>query len=72
MAKPGSDFDAEAYLRATAPALGLDLKDTQITDSAVFLSIAHDMATILAEAPVPDNTLDLVSVFQAGDDKKAQ
>ena len=60
------EFDPEAYIRSVAPTLGLKLEAGQIPGIAVFLSIAKDMAETLDAAPVTDGTLDLASVFDAG------
>lgn len=61
MASP--EFDAAAYIRATAPLLGLDLDEDRIAAVIPFLTIAREMAAILEAAPVPDGTLALAPVY---------
>lgn len=58
-----SEFDAEAYIRATAPLLGLELDEERIAAMTPFLVIAREMADILEAAPVPEGTLALAPVF---------
>lgn len=60
-------FDPEAYIRTTAPLLGLDLDAERRVAVATFLGIARDMAAILEAAPVPPGTLDLAPAFSPGD-----
>ena len=57
------EFDADAYIRATAPLLGLDLDEERIAAVAPFLVIAAEMAEILEAAPVPKGTLALAPVY---------
>ncbi len=57
------EFDAEAYIVAVAPTLGLDIQGARRAQVAVFLGIAKGMADLLDAAPVPDGTLDLAPVF---------
>lgn len=58
-----SAFDADAYIRATAPMLGLDLDEERIESVKPFLSIVRDMVALLEAAPVPEGTLALAAVF---------
>lgn len=60
------DFDPQAHIRAMAPTLGLTLDGERAEGVSTFLSIAKGMAKILDAAPVPENTLELASVFDAG------
>jgi hypothetical protein len=59
-------FDAEAYVAAAAPAMGLDLTDEQRTGVVQFLRIAASMATIVEAAPIDPDTFDLAPVFRPG------
>ncbi|MDF1792883.1 MAG: DUF4089 domain-containing protein [Thalassobaculaceae bacterium] len=63
MAAP--DFDPDAYIRATAPMLGLDLDEERIAAVTPFLLIARDMAELLEAAPVPVATLALAPVYDS-------
>jgi|GEM_PF-4355066 len=58
-----ADFDPDAYIRATAPLLGLDLDEERIAAMIPFLVLAAEMARTLEEAPVPAGTLALAPVF---------
>lgn len=66
MTESKDGFEPKAYIRAMAPTLGLTLDDSRIEGVSVFLSIAKGMAETLDAAPVPDNTLELASVFDTG------
>lgn len=66
MAKSDDHFDAESFTRTMAPGLGLSLDEDRVAGVSVFLSIAKEMADILDAAPVPNNSLELASVFDAG------
>ncbi len=66
MAASNDAFDPEAYIRIMAPTLGLNLDEERVAGVSVFLSIAKGMAEILDAAPVPDDSLELASVFDAG------
>lgn len=70
--KPKGKFDPEAFIKVTAPTLGLDLDEDRVAGVAVFLSIAKGMADTLDAAPVPDRSLELASVFDAGQAAKAE
>ncbi len=64
-----SDFDPEAYIRAAAPALGLELDEDRIAAVVPFLTIAREMAALLEAAPVPEGTLALAPVYDAEEPK---
>lgn len=66
MTKADDHFDAESYIRSMAPSLGFSLDEDRVAGVSVFLSIAKGMADILDAAPVPENSLELASVFDAG------
>jgi len=66
MATSNDNFDAEAFIRTIAPSLGLSFDEERVAEVSVFLSIAKGMADILDAAPVPKNSLELASVFDAG------
>ncbi|RVU35132.1 DUF4089 domain-containing protein [Hwanghaeella grinnelliae] len=66
MTMSDDDFDSEAFIRTMAPSLGLSLDEERVAGVSVFLSIAKGMADILDAAPVPENSLELASVFDAG------
>ena len=72
MAQSDDAFDPETFIQATAPTLGLSLEEERVAGVSVFLSIAKGMADILDAAPVPDNSLELASVFDAGKAVKAR
>jgi hypothetical protein len=60
-----ADFDADTYIRAAAPMLGLDLDEERIAAVIPFLAIAREMAELLEAAPVPEGTLALAPVYDA-------
>tara|TARA_Y100000588_G_C13575338_1_gene636375 strand:+ start:188 stop:415 length:228 start_codon:yes stop_codon:yes gene_type:complete len=66
MTTSNGNFDAEDFIRTMAPSLGLSLDEERVAGVSVFLSIAKGMANILDAAPVPENSLELASVFDAG------
>ncbi|WP_425405511.1 DUF4089 domain-containing protein [Hwanghaeella sp.] len=59
-------FDPNAYIRATAPTLGLDLNEERVAEVSVFLSIAKGMADVMDTASIPENSLELGPVYDAG------
>jgi hypothetical protein len=61
-----AEFDAEAYVAAAAPGLGLDLTAEQKIGVVQFLRIAASMATIVEAAPIDPDTFDLAPVFRPG------
>lgn len=65
-----TEFDAEAYIQAVAPALGLDIGAARRPQVATFLTIARGMAEILDRAPVPEPGIDLAPVFDPGAGEK--
>ena len=66
MATSDDHFDSVAFIRTMAPSLGLSLDEERVDGVSVFLSIAKGMADTLDAAPVPENSLELASVFDAG------
>lgn len=64
---PADDFDTDAYIRAAAPLLGLELDAERRAAVGTFLGIARGMAAILEAAPVPAGSLALAPVFAPDD-----
>ena len=62
-AMAASAFDPDAFIRAAAPALGLDLDEERIAAVAPYLAIAREMAELLEAAPVPEGTLALAPIY---------
>lgn len=63
---PPKALDAEALVRATAPAIGLRLPEDEIAEIALNLSRTAGFAALLAEVPGIDDTQP-APVFRAGD-----
>ncbi|MCW0183164.1 AtzG-like protein [Zavarzinia sp.] len=59
-----SDFDADTYMNAVAPALGLDIPAVARPGVLQFLKLAAAMAALVEAAPLGDDTLDLDGVFE--------
>jgi hypothetical protein len=61
-----AEFDAEAYVAAAAPAMGLDLTAEQKAGVVQFLRTAASMAKIVESAPVDPDSFNLAPVFRPG------
>lgn len=71
MTSQNDGFDPEDYIRTVSPTLGLTVAADHMPGVSTFLSIAKGMADTLDAAPVPDRSLELASVFDAGQALKA-
>jgi len=56
-------FDPEAFIGIQAQVLGLDITAEQRPGVATFLTLAAEMAALLAAVDLGDDTLDLDGVF---------
>lgn len=60
----GTGFDAERHLDAMAGTLDLVVTEAQRPGVLRFLGMAHAMAQVLDQAPVPADSLELASVYR--------
>lgn len=60
------EFDAEAYARLTARAVGLPLREEDVTHVAANLRRAAEFAAVLTDVPNLDST-DSALVFRPGE-----
>jgi hypothetical protein len=63
---PPPDFDAEAYARAAAPAIGLSLPEEAVAEVAANLARTAGFAARLADVPEID-AAEPAAVFRAGE-----